>query len=65
MQDGRTPAASSPLPVQEPGRILEYKALSRRSDTSHVPFVSKPAAVIELIEEAATATLQATAGLQR
>jgi len=39
-------------------------ATTRELNTSHVPFVSKPAAVIEMIEEAAKATLQATVGLQ-
>ena len=40
-------------------------ATTREVNTSHVPFVSKPAAVIEMIEEAAKATMEATAGLQR
>ena len=40
-------------------------ATTRELNSSHVPFVSKPAAVIEVIEEAAKATLQATAGMQR
>ena len=40
-------------------------ATTREVDTSHVPFISKPAVVVGMIEEAAKATLEATAGLQR
>jgi pimeloyl-ACP methyl ester carboxylesterase len=40
-------------------------ATTREVNTSHVPFMSKPAAVIEMIEEAAKVTLEATAGQQR
>jgi pimeloyl-ACP methyl ester carboxylesterase len=40
-------------------------ATTREVNTSHVPFLSKPAAVIEMIEEAAKVTLEATAGQQR
>ena len=40
-------------------------ATTREVNTSHVPFLSKPEVVIEMIEEAAKVTLEATAGQQR
>jgi pimeloyl-ACP methyl ester carboxylesterase len=40
-------------------------ATTRDVNTSHVPFLSKPSAVIELIQEAAKTTLEATAGQHR
>jgi len=40
-------------------------ATTREVNTSHVPFMSKPAVVVGIIEEAAEATLKATAGMQQ
>ena len=40
------------------------EATTREVNTSHVPFVSNPAAVVGIIEEAAVAALQGAAAVQ-
>jgi pimeloyl-ACP methyl ester carboxylesterase len=40
-------------------------ATTREVDTSHVPFISKPQVVVEMIEEAANAAQKASAGMER